>query len=190
MKNMFRKTLYIVSCLLVACADNSEKYRDLHHLEMPPVLPVEQRQVNVSEPDDKPEMVGKSGKKSPLDGILKLLEEDGKPAVLQISTRIDRAWDLTGTALILASLPVVDKNGPDKSYLVRYPGGEGFLDGLFSNPREYHLNLKDGITGVKLTAQLAKQASNGETQDAADGDESDALIRRLYKALQDKVINK
>lgn len=188
---MRRQSLAILaSCLMAACSDSSEKYRDLHHLELPPTLPIEHRanaDAEVATSLDA-EMKAASTKKSPLAGMLKLVEDNDRTS-LQINTRIERAWNLTGTALILANLPVIDKSGPDKSYLVRYPADKGLLADLWSSQQEYHLNLKEIGDSTRLSGRLADKTSTGEDQ-SGGSDESNELIRRLHEVLQEKVINK
>lgn len=185
---MVRKLLYgLPYFLLAACADTSDKYRDIQHLEMPPTLAIEHTNSTPAETDS-----GKAlQKKSLLDGIEQLVEQDGKP-ILQIKTRLARAWDLTETALQLANIETLDKNRNALTFQVNYdPDGSGFAS-LLNNEydaEDYTLTLKDGIAGVEVHAELAKQAANGDSQEG-DNDASAELIKRLHQVLQEKVLNR
>jgi uncharacterized lipoprotein len=187
---MPRKLFYSLPCLLLAaCADTSEKYRDTHHLEMPPTLAVE----HTNSPPVETETVGDNvaKKKSILEGVEQLAEKDGKP-ILQINTRLDRAWDLTETALQLANIEVLDKNRNDLSFQVNYdPDGHALIN-LFNNQydaEDYTLTLKEANTGIEVSARLVRKTANSETQEG-DNDASAELIKRLHQVLQEKIINR
>ncbi|MDD1621784.1 MAG: outer membrane protein assembly factor BamC [Methylococcaceae bacterium] len=192
---MPRKLIYSLPCvLLAACADTSDKYRDIQHLEMPPTLIIEHTASAPTETSDTPTetISGKATKKkSILEGIEQLAEKDGKP-ILQINTRLDRAWDLTETALKLADIEILDKNRNDLSFQVNYdPDARGLLN-FFSNQYDaanYALSLKEATSGIEVSAKLAQKTANGETQESAH-DASDELIKRLHQVLQEKVINR
>lgn len=192
---MPRKLFYSLPCLLLAaCADTSEKYRDTHHLELPPTLAIEHTNSTPAETSDSPtETVSSkpSKKKSILEGIEQLAEKEGKP-ILQINTRLDRAWDLTETALKLADIEILDKNRNDLSFQVNYdPDARGLLN-FFNNQYEaadYTLTLKEAISGIEVSARLAQKSSNGEPQEG-NNDASAELIKRLHQVLQEKIINR
>lgn len=193
---MSRKVIYSLPYLLLAaCADTSEKYRDTHHLELPPTLAIEHTHGSTDEPAEnavdttaKP----RATKKSILDGIEQLTEKDGKP-ILQIKTRLERAWDLTETALKLADIPVLDKNRNEQTIQVTFdPDGDSFIS-LLNNQYEaadYTLNLKEALSdGIEVSAKLSEKTSGGEPQTNTN-DASAELIKRLHQVLQDKVLNR
>lgn len=187
---MPRKLIYSLPCvLLAACADTSDKYRDIQHLEMPPMLVIEHTNSAPVEPETVSDSV--TTKKSLLEGIEQLVEKDGKP-ILQINTRLDRAWDLTDTALKLASIEVLDKNRNELTFQVSYdPDGRGLLSLLANQYDEasYTLTLKEATTGIEVSAKLAQKGVYGESQEGYD-DASSELIKKLHQVLQDKVINR
>lgn len=187
---MPRKLIYSLPCvLLAACADTSDKYRDIQHLEMPPTLVIEHTNSAPVEPETVSDSV--TTKKSLLEGIEQLVEKDGKP-ILQINTRLDRAWDLTDTALKLASIEVLDKNRNELTFQVSYdPDGRGLLSLLTNQYDEasYTLTLKEATTGIEVSAKLAQKGVYGESQEGYN-DASSELIKKLHQVLQDKVINR
>ncbi len=185
---MFRKLIYSLPCvLLAACADTSDKYRDIQHLELPPTLAIEH---TASAPVET-ESQTTPRKKSILEGIEQLAEKDGKP-ILQINTRLDKAWELTETALKLADIEILDKNRNELTFQVNYdPDGSGLLT-LFNDqyyPADYTLTVTEAITGIEVSAKLAEKAVNGETQHGYN-DASAELIKRLHQVLQEKIINR
>lgn len=187
---MQRKLIYSLPCvLLVACADTSDKYRDIQHLELPPTLAIEhtQRAAEESETSEVDKPIAK--KKSILDGVEQLTEKDGKP-ILLINTRLDRAWDLTETAIKLADIEVLDRNRNDLSIQVTYdPDGGGFISLLNNQVADYTLNLKATSDGIEVSAKLAEKTASGDPQTGFD-DASGQLIKRLHQVLQDKVLNR
>ncbi|MGZ5000235.1 MAG: hypothetical protein ACXV7F_08040 [Methylomonas sp.] len=185
---MSRKLIYSLPCLLLAaCADTSDKYRDIQHLEMPPTLAIEHTNTGPAEVES--EMTPR--KKSLLDGIERLVEKDGKP-IMQINTRLDRAWDLTETALKLANIEVMDKNRNELTFQVNYdPDGSGLMS-LFTGQYDeasYTLTLTEAVTGIEVGAKLAEKGAYGESQEGYN-DASAELIKRLHQVLQEKVITR
>ena len=184
---MLRKLPYLLPCLvLAACADAPEKYRDTHHLELPPVLPIEHTnpQPAVAADDMKP--------KSALANLMAFTDDGGKP-VLTLKTRTDRAWEMVATALKISDIEVLDKSPDDNRFKVRYDpdtGGKqiGLLNALMNNSfdeADYTITLKQEGGGVVVDAALAK--SEGlET----DTDGSAELIRLLHKTIDEKIINR
>lgn len=173
--------------LLIGCADTSDRYRDTHQLEMPPVLPIEHTHVQpaLAADDLKPKI-------SPLAGLLAFTDDGGKPA-LTLKTRPDRAWEMLIVALKLANLEVLDKNREENRIQVRYDpdtGGkeESLLDFLASNnyaEAEYTISLKEDILGIVVNTSLSKpeQLEFGE-------DGSAELVRLLHKTIDEKIINR
>lgn len=186
---MPRKLIYSLPCmLLAACADTSDKYRDIQHLEMPPTLAIEHT-ANATEVEAESEMTPR--KNSLLDGIERLIEKDGKP-VMRINTRLDRAWDLTETALKLADVEVLDKNRNELTFLVNYDPDRSGLIGLLTSQYDeayYTLTLTEAVTGIEVSAKLAEKGAYGDSQEGFE-DASAELIKRLHQVLQEKVINR
>ena len=183
---MLRKLTYGLPCLLLtACADAPDKYRDTHHLELPPVLPIEHTnpQPAVEADDLKP--------KSALANLMAFTDAGGKP-VLTLKTRYDRAWEMVATALKLTDIEVLDKNQAENRFQVRYDpdtGGKdvGLLRELLNNhydEAEYTITLKEESAGVVVNAALSKP-EGGEVEDG-----SAELIRLLHKTIDEKIINR
>lgn len=184
---MLRKLSYgLPVLLLAACGETPEKYRDIHHLELPPVLPIEHTnpQPAIAVDDMKP--------KSALANLMDFVELDGKPR-LTLKTSRDRAWEMVATALKISDVEVLDKNPDENRFLVRYDpdtGGKdvGLIRALLNNhypEAEYTINLNDEISGVIVKAALSKP-DDVET----DADGSAELIRLLHKAIDEKIINR
>jgi|688.fasta_scaffold151318_2 uncharacterized lipoprotein len=191
-------TLPCLSFLLVACADNPDKYRDIKHLEMPPTLAIEH---NSSTPvkSSRSSMASTSSETKPkspsdLDKLIYITGDDQHP-ILQLKTRFDRAWDLINHGLQLAEIEVVEKNLLERKIIVRYVAGQenqanGFISSigsLFNNKdSEYTLTLdKDSkITGVHID----KIATDEKLQDGAEyAGNNDAtslatLLQKIIKA--------
>lgn len=182
---MLRKLTYGLPCLLLtACADAPDKYRDTHHLELPPVLPIEHTnpQPAVEADDLKP--------KSALANLMAFT--DGDKPVLTLKTRRDRAWEMVATALKLADIELLDKNQEENRFQVRYDpdtGGKdaGLLRALLNNhydEAEYTITLKEEGAGVVVNAAPSKP----EDTEAEDG--SKELVRLLHKTIDEKIINR
>jgi uncharacterized lipoprotein len=195
-------TLPCLSLLLVACAENPDKYRDIKHLETPPTLAIER---NTSAPVKSSRSSAASSTtissetkskpaNSDLDKLIYLTGDDQHP-VLQLKTRFDRAWDLINHGLQLAEIEVVEKNLLERKIVVRYVAGQenkanGFISSigsLFNNrDSEYTLTLdKDSkITGVHID----KIATDEKLQDGAeytsnnDASSLAALLQKTIKA--------
>lgn len=181
---MRKTTLYTLPCvslLLVACADNPDKYRDIKHLEMPPTLAIERntstpvkssRSSAASTSTSNSETKPKSA--SDLDKLIYITGDDQHP-VLQLKTRFDRAWDLINHGLQIAEIEVIDKSRDEGKIRVRYLAGQetkgnSFISSIGSlfggKDSEYALTLdKDSkITGVHID----KVATNENLQDGAE----------------------
>ncbi|WP_446809064.1 hypothetical protein ACH50O_17660 [Methylomonas sp. 2BW1-5-20] len=184
---LFRTLTYGLPCLLLAaCADAPDKYRDTHHLELPPVLPIEHTnpQPAVAADDLKP--------KSALANLMAFTDNAGKP-LLTLKTRRDRAWEMISTALKISDIEVLDKNQDENRFQVRYDpdtSGKdvGLLRSLISNhydEAEYNITLKEEIAGIAVNAALSKPDAVD-----ADSDGSAELIRLLHKIIDEKIINR
>ncbi|AMK77154.1 MULTISPECIES: outer membrane protein assembly factor BamC [Methylomonas] len=184
---LLRTLTYGLPCLLLtACADAPDKYRDTHHLELPPILPIEHTnpQPAVAVDDLKP--------KSALANLVAFTDDAGKP-LLTLKTRPDRAWEMVATALKLSDIEVLDRNQEEHFFRVRYDpdtSGKdtGLLRSLFNNnydEAEYNIKLKDETAGVTVNASLNK-ADNLES----DADGSAELVRLLHKVIDEKIINR
>lgn len=184
---MLRKLSYGLPVLiLVACGETPEKYRDTHHLELPPVLPIEHTnpQPAIASDDLKP--------KSVLASLMDFKEVDDKPR-LTLKTNRDRAWEMVATALKVSNVEVLDKNQDDGHFRVRFDpdnttGEEvSLIRALLNNQYaegEYNIKLDDEISGVVVNAALTSPDS-GETEDG-----SAQLIRLLHKVIDEKIINR
>lgn len=179
--------LGLPALLLFACADTSDRYRDLHELEMPPILPIEHThtQTAVGADDLKP-------KTSALADLLAFTDDEHKPSLV-IKTRPDRAWEMLMVAVKLCNLEVLDKNRQENRIQVRYdPDRKGKeprpLDMIFNNDyaeAEYSINLKENTTGIAVLTALSKP---DELEFGDDG--SAELIRLLHKTIDEKIINR
>ncbi|MBD9359457.1 outer membrane protein assembly factor BamC [Methylomonas fluvii] len=184
---LLRTLTYSLPCLLlVACADAPDKYRDTHHLELPPVLPIEHTnpQPALAVDDLKP--------KSALADLMAFTDDAGKP-VLTLNTRPDRAWEMVATALKISNIEVLDKSQEDQRFQVRYDpdtSGKdvGLLRALLNNDydeAEYTIKLKEERRGLTVNASLTKP------EDLEFGEDGSAeLIRLLHKAIDEKIINR
>lgn len=184
---LLRNLTYGLPCLLLtACADAPDKYRDTHHLELPPVLPIEHTnpQPALAADDLKP--------RSALANLMAFTDEAGKP-LLTLKTRTDRAWEIVATALKISNIEVLDKNQEDQRFQVRYDpdtSGKdiGLLRSLFNNnydEAEYTIKLKDERGGVIVDARLSKPDG---LEFGEDG--SAELIRLLHKTIDEKILNR
>ncbi|WGS86034.1 outer membrane protein assembly factor BamC [Methylomonas sp. UP202] len=190
---MLKTLRYTLPCLLLAgCADAPEKYRDIKHLELPPVLPIENPHPQPAIAAD--DLAGsKSGGKSMLAGLVDF-KDDGQKPQLTLMTRLDRAWEMVETALTLSDIDIVDKNRNDNKIQVRYDPDTGgktksllnrlFLDNDFPEA-EYTISLTDAISGVKVNAALGKPDDFSANEDG-----SAALIRLLHDTIDKKIINR
>ena len=185
---MLKNLVYgLPTLLLLGCADTSDRYRDTHELEMPPVLPVEHTQAQpvVAADDLKP--------KSSSLAALMAFEDDGTKPVLTLKTRPERAWEMVTTALKISNIEVLDKNREENRFQVRYDpdtGGkeESVLDVFFNDDyaeAEYIITLKEDILGMVVNAALSKP---DELEFGEDG--SAELVRLLHKAIDEKIINR
>lgn len=197
---MTRKLLYSLPCvLLAACADTSEKYRDIQHLELPPTLAVEHNNTP-AEPDRVVKAESKSGtesdksKNTELGKLILLVGNEDKPT-LQMKTRFDRAWDLVDRGLQLAEIEVVDKNRDAGVIRVHYVAdgqgkGRRFLNSITSmfsdqfEDTEYTLTIdKDKkITDIRVDKVAASKADADGTE-AFNNDDSASLIKLLHKSI-------
>lgn len=184
---LLRTLTYGLPCLLLtACADAPDKYRDIHHLELPPVLPIEHTnpQPAVAIDDLKP--------KSALANLMAFTDDSAKP-LLTLKTRPDRAWEMVATALKISDIDVLDKNQEEHFFRVRYDpdtSGKdvGLLRSLLNNnydEAEYTIKLKDESTGIIVNVSLS-QTDNQEV--GKDG--SAELLRLLHKVIDEKIINR
>lgn len=201
---MVRKLLYGLPCfLLAACADTSEKYRDIQHLEMPPTLAIEHTNTAPEEPDTiaKPKQEGdsaaaaKKSANSELGKLILLVGSEEKP-ILQMKTRFDRAWDLVDRGLQLAEIEVTDKNRDAGIFRVRYVAdgqgkGRRFINSITSffsdkfEDTEYTLTLdKDKrITDVRVDKLVGSKPSDGNGEESFNNDDSASLMKLLHKTI-------
>ncbi len=203
---MVKKLYYCLICLgLVACAETKDKYRDIKHLEMPPVLAIDRANsttyassatsaaatkaddavtATAARQSDKPS-------NSELSKLILLGGSEQKP-VLQLKTRFERAWDLVAHGLRLAEIEVIESNRSSGVFKVNYvANGEGKSRGVLSSmtsfftdkfsDTEYTLTVdKDQkITGV----HAAKVNPDAENPDAFNNDDSASLIKLLHKTI-------
>ena len=174
--------------LLIGCADTSDRYRDTHQLEMPPVLPIEHThaQPALSSDDLKPRAA------SPLADLVMFQDDDNKP-LLTLKTRPDRAWEMVVVALKISNIEVIDKNRAENRLQVRYDpdtGGqeESFLDVFFNNDyaeADYNISLKQDASGIVVNAALSNPDKLEFGQDG-----SAELVRLLHKTIDEKIIRR
>lgn len=197
-------TVALSSLLLSACADTTEKYRDIKHLEMPPTLAIEHntsapvkptRSSTSSSSDSLKSDTSSQKSSSDLDKLIILSGDDNQP-VLQLKTRFDRAWDLIDRALMLAEIEVVDKNREAGTIKVRYVADQnskqrgffGSVSSFFSDKFadiEYNLSLdKDSrITGVHFTKVTANE-KNQDGSEAFNGNDAKPLAELIEKTIK------
>lgn len=188
---MNKAAFYLLpSTLLLACGGNPEKYRDLHHLELPPELPIEHTHHQAAVGAD--DMKSKSSSGSILAGLIAFEEVGGKPR-LTLKTRAERAWEMVGTALRLNNINVLDKNREKLVFQVRYDpdidGKDvGILGSLLGNDypeADYAITLKDEAGNMKVNV-----APNQDSHLDSSEDGSDELLRLLHKTIDEKIINR
>lgn len=202
---MHRNHLISVVCLcLSACADNSEKYRDTKHLELPPTLAIEHTASKVVEADEpvvKPKAsatsasVSESSAKAELSKLVMLTGSDAKPG-LQMKTRFERAWELVDDGLRQAEIEVVDRNREQGVFRVRYvANGQGSGRGLMGSitsffsdkfeDTEYTLTLdKDKkITEARVEKVVQAKPEGGGDNQAFNNDDSASLMKLLHKTI-------
>jgi uncharacterized lipoprotein len=187
---MNKSSLYVLpTVLLLACGESSERYRDTHHLEMPPELTIEHthHQPAVGSDDLKPKAAG-----SVLAGLMEYDSAGGKPK-LTLKTRPERAWEMISTALRIANINVLDKNREKLVFQVRYdPDVDGkdvgFIRSLLNNDypeADYSINLMEESAGMRVNV-----APNQSTQLESDEDGSAELLRLLHQTIDEKIINR
>ena len=178
---MDRKLLYSLPCLLmVACADNSEKYRDIKHLEIPPTLEIEHSSRTVYET----EAPAKTEKKtdSDLERLIMIVGGDEKPR-LQIKARFDRVWELLEDALKKAEIEILDKNRATGVFTVRYSANSESHNSIFSF-------LSDTFTVDQYTLKVDKDKKITDVnidkikvEDKEGKDDSASLVMLLHKTI-------
>jgi len=189
MKNTFNYPwLCFAALVLNACSDTSERYRDIHALELPPELVIKHTHTESSITYD--DLTAKP--KSPLADLVDF-KDDGVKPVLTLKTRADRAWDMVAVAIKISNIKVIDKNREQNRIQVRFDpdtaGKEESLLDIFSDDNyaeaDYNLTLKEEILGVVVNAALVdpSQLEFGE-------DGSAELIRFLHKVIDEKIINR
>ncbi|MBS3963591.1 MAG: hypothetical protein KGZ80_03680 [Methylomonas sp.] len=177
--------------LLMACGETVDsRYRDLHELEMPPVLPIEhhQAQTAVGDDDFKPKPT------SPLAGLVDFKDDEHKPRLI-LKTRPERAWEMLTVALKLTNIHVIDKNREVRLIQVRYDpdldGKEvGMLGRIFGDTlpeADYNIMLKEDKTESGFLVNVAPSQSDDID---SDEDASAELIRLLHKTIDEKIINR
>ncbi|ATG88726.1 outer membrane protein assembly factor BamC [Methylomonas koyamae] len=183
---MLKRVRHVLPCLLLAaCGETPEKYRDTHHLELPPVLPIEHTnpQPAIDADDLKP--------KSVLAGLMAFT--DGDKPLLILKTREERAWDMLATALKITDIEILDKNQQDGRFQVRYdPDTAGkdlsLIRTLLNNhyaEAEYLITLHQETGGIRVSAALAKPEEM-----ESDEDGSAELLRLLHKTIDEKILNR
>ena len=177
--------------LLAGCADTPDsRYRDIKHLELPPILAIEHHPQPAAE-TPAATAASSTKKKSVLEGIAQLIEKDGKQQ-MQLKTRPERAWELTDTALQLAGVEILDKNRSALSFKVRFdPDGKGFMAWLNDQYQtaDYAISVKEELAGTTVQATLINPETLEVNQEPPT-DSSNALMEKLHSTLQEKVINR
>lgn len=187
---MNKSSLYVLpTVFLLACGESSERYRDTHHLELPPELPIEHthQQAAVGSDDLKPKTSG-----SVLAGLMEYDAAGGKPQ-LTLKTRPERAWEMISTALRISNINILDKNREKMVFQVRYDpdidGKEvGFIRSLLNNDypeADYSITLKEEATGMRVNV-----APNQSTPLESNEDGSAELVRLLHQTIDEKIINR
>lgn len=176
--------------LLAGCADTSDRYRDTHHLELPPELPIEHTHAQPAVAAD--DLSPKAARTSALENLMDFKDDDKKP-LLTLKTRPDRAWEMVVVALKISNIEVLDKNREENRIQVRYdPDTNGreprVLDVFFNDDyaeTEYTLRLKEDVLGIVVNVALSKpeQLEYGE-------DGSPNLLRLLHKTIDEKIIHR
>lgn len=189
-----RKTLILsvpLSLLMIACGESTDsRYRDLHELELPPVLPIEhhQSQSAVGEDDFKPKRT------SALSGIMDFKDDEHKPRLV-LKTRPERAWEMVTVALKVTNIQVLDRNREANLIQVRYdPDLDGKDVGLLAQiftdtmpEADYNIMLKEEKADAGVWVNVVP--SQPDSVDA-DEDSSAELIRLIHKTIDEKIINR
>lgn len=188
MKMKLNNLVYgLPTLLVIACADTSGRYRDVHQLELPPVLPIEHTHTQPAIVAD--DSVRNS---SPLAGMV-AFQVDGDHPLLTLKTRPDRAWEMVVVALKLGNIEVLDKNREINRFQVRFDadtaGKEESLLDIFASDNyaeaDYFITLKEDIQGIGINAALSKPDGLEFGKDA-----SAELVRFLHKIINEKIINR
>ncbi|AEF98977.1 hypothetical protein [Methylomonas methanica] len=176
--------------LLAACADTSDRYRDTHHLELPPELPIEHTHTQPAVAAD--DLSPQAARTSPLENLVDF-KDDGEKPLLTLKTRPDRAWEMVVVALKISNIEVLDKNREENRIQVRYdPDTNGreprVLDVFFNDDyaeTDYTIRLKEDVLGIAVNVALSKpeQLEYGE-------DGSPNLLRLLHKTIDEKIIHR
>lgn len=195
--------MYLLPCLLSACAsDNSDKYRDIKSLELPPTLAIEHNANNTGATTDTPstnkskantvsEPVRDKSSGSELNKLILLVGDESKPT-LQLKTRFERAWDLVFHGLHLAEIEVIEQNKETGVIKVRYVAdgnskGRGIISSINSfisdkfEDTEYTLTLDKDKKATDV--HIKKVVADEDNPSAFNNDDSSSLTKLLHKTI-------
>jgi uncharacterized lipoprotein len=182
---MDHKVVFALGCVvLAACSPVQDKYRDIKHLELPPVLAVEH---STSAPAER---TGRSDENSDLERLILIVGSETQPR-LQLKAGFDRTWDLVDKAIRQAEIEVIDKNRDNGSIRVRYVSGDKEKQGtslftLFGGDagNEYIVKVdKDKRTTEVNVTQVRSPAQAEDKSDQNKSDDAAKLVRLLHKTI-------
>ncbi len=179
-----------VSVLAGACGAPPDKYRDIKHLELPPTLAVEHKNIGQTqaEPAEKEAAdAGGLGPNSDLQRLIYLGGDKDKPELL-LKTGFERSWDLVERGLNRMGLDIIEKNREKGVYRVRYIPEESVKSsGLFADINSY-LSGK-GEEEYTLTVDKEQKITGVHVKKTESGaEDKNDFSANLIKALRQSII--
>ena len=194
---MLNLNISIILCLcLVSCGTGEQsRYRDTSQLERPPILPIDKSASQPNETDDS--AIPK--KQEPGLGEAVYLTET-TPIQLRLKEPYDKAWNTVNQALKLNDIKITDHNRNKGHIYVDY-GSSGLfvaLRSLFSEAPKttnYLLVMQEDVEDTSVTASINNSAEANDVPEHPEGnsekpaDESEELLRTIYKTIRDDSVN-
>lgn len=181
--------------LLVACAGDDGRYRDTSILEKPPTLAIIRSPAAEYEPDES------SIPKKQDPGLKEQVYlTETEPTQLKIKLPLEKAWIATLQAIKLNEIRVTDYERTKGHIYVAYDSS-GFFDKVTSfltegrKPPTYLLSLQASESETTVSASMASSNEQTSSTSNPDGyyeqpvDDSEGLLKTLYKSIHDDIVN-
>lgn len=187
--------LYLAPLLIMACSNSENtRYKDLSHLEKPPVIIIAETAKKPVLKDD--EAVEKTG----FGQVVSLAGSDKLP-VLKIKKIFDRSWDIVEQGLKLSEIEITDKNRDQGVFYLKFdPDKQASKDSslldnmaffLFTDEYDeaaYKLTVEWRDTDTEVSVELISENDENSLDDVGieyTFDSGAKLIKTLYKTIRD-----